>query len=61
MVVNRIALIYHFKKHNFNGCQSIRSSGYEVVDLMTVGNIIDLCHIWDTGQSSLRRSEIDYL
>ena len=59
--VNRIALIYHVDKHKLNGCKSIKRSDDEVVNLMTAGNIVDLCHIRDTGQSSLRRSEIDFL
>ena len=59
--VNRIALIYHVDQHNFNGCQPIKGSCDEVVNRMTAGNIIDLCHNRDTGQSSLCRSEIDYL
>ena len=40
--VNRIALIYHVDKHKLNGCKLIKSSGDEVVNLMT-GGILLIC------------------
>ena len=50
--INRIALNYNVDKHNLhlNGYKLITSGVDEEVNLMTAGNIIDLCHIRDTGQ-----------
>ena len=59
--INRIALKLNVDEHNLYGSKVIKSYVDEEVNLMTAGNIIDLCQIRHTGQSSFRRSEIDYL